>query len=147
MKNIWHFDSGWLWGEKKMEQRRENLKYFHFIYNIFLYKIQNPTKMNWTEVYYNVNREWLWKVTLWTAFFLLFIYFIHFSNIQRWPSITFIIVPLVFKTIHVIETIMATFALEEKLGSSQQGTWGKPYHLHLLFFPCQVKASGLTERW
>ena len=39
-----------------MELGRENLKYFHFIYNIFLYKMQNPTKMNWTEVYYNANR-------------------------------------------------------------------------------------------
>ena len=39
---------------------------------------------------------------------------------------------------------MATFTLEEKLGSTQQGIWRKPYQLHLLFFPSQGKASGLT---
>ena len=141
---MWHFDSGWLWGEKKMELGRENLKYFHFIYNIFLYKMQNPTRMNWTEAYCNANRSWLWKVTLWAVFFLLFIYFLHFSNILKWPSITFIIIPLFFKAIHVIGTIMAIFTLEEKLGSSQRGHEGSL--ISYIYVPSQVKASGLTER-
>jgi hypothetical protein len=94
------------------------------------------------EVYYNISRQYPWRVTFGTVFLLLF----AFSLFFKFPKMTkqyFIIQPYWFKYHLIIRSNNGSPTLEARPRSGKDGLRGKPFHLHWCCSLARIKSQRL----